>query len=374
MKIGILTFCNGYNYGAILQCYALQEFLKSKKIDAEVINFRKERKYSKYGLNILSPAFTLRKLYSFKYKNDIKKKHDKFNSFFKNSISFYPENSISENDISEYAKKYNIIIFGSDQIWNLSDKIYDKSRIFWGDFEFSGKKISYAASFGDSLEIAQENIEYVKYMLQSFTNISIREKSGSKFLEQNGIRNTHVVDPTLLLKKEKWIELCKSSGYKKNPEKYILYYSVNCRKYSWKVAKKLAKITGLKVINLEEHPKIIGANFINDYTEGPSEFLDLINKAEYIVTNSFHGTIFSIIFQKRFIPVFDFSDGKIIKEERKYSVLEMAGLLNLITTSVDKIDISKYDGIDYNLVSKKLSKKINQSYKFLENSLEELND
>lgn len=369
MKIGILTFCNGYNYGAILQCYALQKFLRNKNFEAEVINFRKEKKYNKNGYNFLSPAFTLRKIYSLKYKNDIKIKRNKFDTFFKENINFYPNEAINEEDVSEYAKEYDIIIFGSDQIWNLNDKIYDKSKIYFGDFEFGGKKISYAASFGDSIDVAKENIEYVKKMLDSFSAISVREKSGCEFLEQNNIKNTFVVDPTLLLSKIEWESLCKESDYKKIPSKYILYYSVNCRKYSWKIAKKLSKMTGLKVINLEEHPKIIGANFINDYTEGPCEFLSIIKNAEYVVTNSFHGTIFSLLFQKKLIPVFDSNNGEIIKEERKYSVLEAAGLLDIITTPEKDIDIKKYTNIDYSMVSEKLGKIIDTSCDFIESNV-----
>jgi len=366
MKVGILTFCNGYNYGAILQCYALQKFLRNMNLEVEVINFRKEKQYSKSGHNLLSPAYTFRKIYAIKYNDDIKIKKTRFDNFFENNIKYSPNDAINENVISKYVNKYDIIIFGSDQIWNLNDKIYDKSKIFFGDFKFEGKKISYAASFGDSIENARQNLNYIKKMLSSFAAISIREKTGCEFLKENNIKSTFVVDPTLLLTKEEWEKQCKKSEYKKIPKKYILYYSVNCRKYSWKIAKNIAKKTGLKVINLEEHPKIIGANFINDYTEGPNEFLDIIRNAEYIVTNSFHGTIFSLIFQKKLIPVFDSKNGEIIKEERKYSILEAAGLLNLITTPDSKIDISNYDNIDYTMVSKKIEEIIGISRDFIE--------
>ena len=374
MKVGILSFCNGYNYGAILQCYALQKYLISNGIDAEVINFKKEKKYNKNGINLLSPAYTLRKIYAMWYKKSINQKRQKFDSFFENKISNFPAEPTNEDNISYYTKKYDVIIFGSDQIWNLDDKIYDNSKIFFGDFDFNGTKIAYAASFGDSISIAQNNINYIKKMLLNFSAISVREETGNEFLNSNGIKSVHVVDPTLLLNQIDWEKLCKKSTYKKIPEKYILYYSVNCRKYSWLIAKKLSKKTGLKVINLEEHPKIVGAHFINDYTEGPNEFLSLIKNAEYVVTNSFHGTIFSLIFKKKLIPVFDTKDGKIVKEERKYSILSCAGLLDIITTINDKIDISKYENIDYKMVSRKIKESVDLSRKYLLDSLGDIND
>ena len=364
MKIGILTFCNGYNYGAILQCYALQRFLNNNKIDAEIINFKKEKMFNKKGYNFLSMSYLLRKIYAFFYQKQIKIKKTKFNNFFKNNIRHFPNDSVDENNVTEIAKRYDIIIFGSDQIWNMNEKIYDRSKIFFGDFEFSGKRISYAASFGDSIEVAKQNADYIKKMLKKFDAISVREKTGNDFLSEYGISNDLVVDPTLLLKANEWNKLCKKSTFNKIPKKYILYYSVNCKKYSWKIAKKLSKLTGIKVINLEEHPKIFGANFINDYTEGPEEFLYLIKNAEYIVTNSFHGTIFSLIFNKKLIPVFENNSQGIIKEERKYSLLELADLLNIITTENMPLKVTNYN-VDYKKTSKKMNKVITFSQNYL---------
>ena len=365
MKIGILTFCNGYNYGAILQCYALQNFLNSNNIDAEVVNFKKEKTFNKRGYNFLSLSYLSRKIYALFYLKQIKIKKNKFDNFFNNTVD--------ENSITAIIKKYDIIIFGSDQIWNMSEKIYDRSKIFFGDFVFLGKKISYAASFGDSIDIAKKNISYIKKMLEKFDAISVREKTGSIFLESNGISNNLVVDPTLLLKSDEWNDLCKKSTFCKIPEKYILYYSVNCKKYSWKIAKKLSKLTGLKVVNLEEHPKIFGANFINDYTEGPKEFLYLVKNAEYVVTNSFHGTIFSLIFKKKLIPVFETNNQGIIKEDRKYSLLELTNLLNIITTENMHLKVSDYN-IDYKNLPKKMEKLIVFSQNYLLEKCGDKND
>ena len=116
MKIGILTFCNGYNYGAILQCYALQRFLNNNKIDAEIINFKKEKMFNKKGYNFLSMSYLLRKIYAFFYQKQIKIKKTKFNNFFKNNIRHFPNDSVDENNVTEIAKSQKDIFSKEEKL------------------------------------------------------------------------------------------------------------------------------------------------------------------------------------------------------------------------------------------------------------------
>ena len=205
-------------------------------------------------------------------------------------------------------------------------------------------------------------------MLRKFDSITVREKTAVEFLKKINIDSSMVCDPTLLLTSDDWNKIIEKPNNKKIPSKYILYYSVNCRKYSWKIAKKIAKKTGLKVINLEEHPKIIGSGFMNDYMEGPAQFLYLIKNAEYVVTNSFHGTIFSIIFKRNLIPVFEQKNGEIVKEERKYSILEAAGLLEMVTTESSSLKLNYYNKQVYSKIEKNIKKLTEVSKDFLKKS------
>lgn len=344
-KIGILTFHDGKNYGASLQCYALKNTLELlyPEANVQVINFKKEKEYNKNNINFLSKNYIARKIYSLPYQKEIKEKNNKFEKFLEDHLKIDIQNVITEENISKKVNELNTIIFGSDQIWNMDPKIYDKSKIFYGDFEFSGEKISYSASFGDRIQEEKENIDYIKEKLSKFKKISVREKNGFDFLNDIGLNSKITVDPTMLLNCSDWNKISGENPIIKG--EYILYYSVNCRKYSWKVAKKLSEITGLKVINLVEHPKIIGAGFENRYSEGPIEFLNIIKNAKYVVTNSFHGTIFAILFKKLFIPVFDEKNGEMIIEQRKYSILKMLGIENIAKTEKSDIKIKDLEKI-----------------------------
>ncbi len=361
-KIGILTFHNGKNFGASLQCYALKTTLESifNGYRVEVINFQKPRVFGekhKISKNLLA-----RKIYEFFFKKSIKTSDIKFDEFMKNNLGI-SEDIVNEDNISEKTKEYEMIFFGSDQIWNMNEKIYDRSKVFFGDFEFKGKKYSYAASFGDSIKDVENNRDYIIEKLKLFDKISVREENGKKFLNDNSINADWVVDPTLLLDKTEWEKIISKERVIK--DKYILYYSVNCRKYSWKIAQKLSKQTGLKVINLVPHPKILASGFKNFYSGGPIEFLNLMKNADYVVTNSFHGTIFSIIFNKKFIPAFDMENNKLKIEERKYSLLSALEINSICKTVESDIDITTLDDIYTEKLENNLNRIKQDSLSFL---------
>lgn len=371
-KVGILTFHGGRNYGAALQCYALKREMEKNGINIDVINFQKEKEYNASKGHIgkyLSKAYIARKIYSMLFIKSLKEKDMNFERFSREKLGMNIGNIIREDDIEKYCKEFKAIIFGSDQIWNMNPKIYDRSKVFFGDFKYEGAKIAYSASFGDNTEYAEENREYIKEKLLNFKKISVRENSGSEFLKKIGLDSKVTLDPTMLMSAELWEKEIEEKPIING--EYILYYSVNCRKNSWIVAKKLSEITGLKVINLVEHPKIIGSGFKNYYSAGPLEFLNIIKNAKYVVTNSFHGTIFSIIFEKSFIPVFEELNGKIKIEERKYTILKNLGLEEYMHTSNQPIDLKKIENIDYENVKIKLEKIIEESKKYLRDCIEE---
>lgn len=366
-NVGILTFHNGENYGAALQSYALKNTLKKMGVQAEVINYKKEKQYNnKCSLSIgkyLSKAYLARKIYALPYGKSLKQKQKAFSKFMEKNLDIDIKEIIDDKNISNFSNKFDMIMFGSDQIWNMSPKIYDRSKIFFGDFDYKGLKASYAASFGDTLNYAVDNKEYIKKMLTDFDYISVREYGGKKFLNDIGMEADLALDPTLLLDEKEWNEMIDSKPVEGG--EYILYYSVNCRKDSWMVAKKLSKLTGLRVINLVEHPKILGAGFENNYTAGPLEFLNIIKSSKYVVTNSFHGMVFSIIFQKNFIPVFEENNGDVVIDERKYTVLKALGLEKYIHTNSMDIDLNKLNDIDYREAKEKLEELVKSSKAYI---------
>jgi hypothetical protein len=353
MKIGILTFCNGENYGASLQCFALKQTIEKMGYNVEVINFYKQAEYGKEKL--LSKAYIARMIYNLPFKKSLRRRTVKFEEYNSGMLSIFKKQKITEELIAKHCDKFDLIVFGSDQIWNLDSRVYDKSKVYFGDFDFDGKKISYAASFGDDIKFAEENAEYIINKLSQFHRVSVREKSGNDFLINVGIDCVQSPDPTLIVNESLWEELVSVNRIIK--QDYILYYSVNCRKYSWRVAQKLSKETGLEVINLVPHPKIIGAGFKQRYDIGPIEFLNLVRNASYVVTNSFHGTVFSIIFQKPFLSVFDEINGEKVIEERKHTLLNNLGLTDHEITGSTIINeelINTIKDYDFSLSKKRL--------------------
>jgi len=368
MKIGILTLQGAENCGAALQSYALSTFLKNLGNDVELINlisYNEKNRISKIGIK--NKAYWARKIYYIIFSKSIKQRRKLFSDFRNEYLNLYPkEKRIFENELEDICKRYDCIVCGSDQIWSQDPKLYDKSDAYFINFNFEGKKISYAASFGDNLDYAIKNNEHIIPYIKKFDKVSVRELEAKEFLKNNNILCEVSVDPTILISKQEWEKL---AILPKEKEEYILYFSVNSRKYSINIAKKLAKQTGLKVIELNPHPKSWNSGFIKKYGNGPREFLGYIMNAKYIVTNSFHGTVFSIIFNKPFLATFDEKDGKMVRENRKLTLIESLGLDCCITTENKEIDISQINNLYSNNVNSNLEIIKEKSIDYLKDNL-----
>ena len=282
-------------------------------------------------------------------------------------LDVYPDNWIDETKLKQILNDFDYIVCGSDQIWNISEKVDDKSICYFLNCNGNFKKISYAASFGDNIIEVEKQKEKFIPLLKDFSNISVRENDAKEFLKLNGIDSELTIDPTLLLDKMEWNNIAKDLEIN---EPYILYYSVNSRQYSIDITKKISKkMNGIKVINLVLHPKSGLSGFEYKIDCNPEEFLALVKNAKMICTNSFHGTVFSIIFEKPFIAMFDMHDGQMIKEERKYTLLKELGLESRIYTVKSKIDVEKILDTDYKESKKKLDDLKRKSLEYIKESL-----
>ena len=368
MKIGILTFLGVENCGALLQAYASSNIVKNMQNDVELINLISNNEVQrKSNSNLKNKAFLARKIYYMFFPKSLKRRKVLFDNFRREYLPIYPqEKRISENELEEICKRYECIICGSDQIWSQDPKLYDRSDAYFVNFNFSGKRISYAASFGDNLDYAEKNKEHILPYIKRFNNVSVREQEAKEFLSNNKISSEVSVDPTLLINKSQWEKIAVLPNKK---EDYILYFSVNSRKYSIDIAKKLAKQTGLKVIELNPHPKSWNSGFIKKYGIGPREFLGYVMNAKYIVTNSFHGTVFSMLFNKPFLAAFDEKNGVIIKENRKYTLIEKVGLQDSIMTESRIIDLKKINHLPWNNVNDKIEQLKKESMEYLKKSI-----
>lgn len=373
-KQGILTFHAAYNYGSCLQAYALQTFLNKNNNDFEIINYRPYNQYGMYNLvnlRYFNKGVMVKNIYNLLHFRKIIARNKKYDDFIHKYYSLSNQNYLNENELSEIINNYDTIVCGSDQIWNLSKSTYDRSLAYYLELKekFNGNAIAYAPSFGDTVNnIIKNEIFDIKY-LNNFDHLSFRENDVVKVMKDMGFDSTLVLDPTLLLNKEDWEKLIGPPIVNKP---YIFYYSLNCKKYSMKFVEKISKENNLPIITSFMHPRESFKKMKIYGESGPLEFLNLLYYSTLVCSNSFHGTVFSIIFEKDFYAIFD-EDEKhnIVRENRKASLLEQLGLANHISSFSNYVTLDEIKKTDYVEVENKLEKLQKKSSDYLLNSIKE---
>ena len=299
-KIATLTFCNSINYGALLQAYALREYLVSCGFDCEIINYiNPKMKYSRVSF--------LRKIGSIIWKNLLapffdSKIRKKRNAEFRSGYMKIGKKYVNIEELKSLNTIYDAFIVGSDQVWNPFINRGD-SAFFLSFVNDEKKRISYAASFGGN-KIAKSYLENNSGYLKKFDAISVRENESAELLKtETGIVAETVVDPVFLLTKNDWINKLKLEGEAAAKEKYVFCYVMpgnpDLVEKIYRVAESIAGKEHLKIITVgkKSYAKPTGTEIL-DRDAGPIEFVQHILNAEYIVTNSFHGTALSIILRK----------------------------------------------------------------------------
>lgn len=312
MKIKTITCHNVYNYGATLQAYALQTYLESLGHNVEIIDYApKYHSSSCWNIpenssvyNLASKYLLFHLLYAchrwIKHKRDTNiKRQKKFDEFDKEYLHITKMHYTSYNELVANPPIANMYIAGSDQIWNPVGGTGLDPAFYLNFGDENVKRISYAASFGIS-KLNDEDKNQIKTYLSKLDDISVREKTGLDILKGLGIKSCiQVVDPVFLLDKGMWMKLIKSSeDY--NMGKYILVYDFfqddpNIKR----MACKLKERYGYLIVSVNDNGHLPYADK-NISDASPTEFLSLINKAKVIISNSFHATAFSIIFNKDF--------------------------------------------------------------------------
>lgn len=307
-RSGIIThYYNSKNYGGILQAYAMVKTLSKLDYEAEQLCF--DLMVSSQTIEPkVTPSVKLIKKYIFSLvkrtiKHRIQSREKKLKNF---ELKIPHSKQIYRSDsICECTSNYEVFITGSDQVWNMD---WYCKEYFLDFVPNSKRKIAYAASMPNTT-LSNEQKKIVYEHLKSFDDISVREKDTAVFLEEiTGRKVEWVLDPTLLLTKEEWDEVCVESVIK---EKYIFCYFLGTEKSYRKCANKFAKKMRCKIVTLPHLAKIN----INDlafgdmklYDISPEQFISLIKYAEYVITDSFHAAVFSNIYQTKYF-VFDRTD------------------------------------------------------------------
>lgn len=349
MKIGILTFHRAHNYGAVLQCYALTQYLKSLGNDVFIIDYSSDYVQSCYKLVDLNriksknPMRMISKLINEIQVYPIRKSRaEKFDTFINKYFSLLSPNNIDNLDV---------IVVGSDQVWN-TRLTHGFDKYYWGNFIRSKNTqlISYAASIEEFWD-SKCNYLAIKY-LNEFDAISVREETTAICMRKLLSRKVEVgLDPTLLLDEVQWLKCATNPNIK---EPYLLLYQVRVSHLCYEIAKKISEIYNIKIVFLSARAD--ATNSIECACSSPEEFLGLFKNATFIVCSSFHGTVFSCIFKRQFYSI-RINDGK---DSRVENLLNLFGLEERL---IQKIPDS-INEIDYNsVVCNKL--KIEESYKYL---------
>ena len=378
MKIGIVTWFHYKNYGTVLQAYSLRKFLENKGYDCRLINYipvSNENLWEKF-LNGNVKKGIERRIENHHFnslplsiREDITERNKRFEKFIEKNIKL-TKLIEKDADLQKLNKDIDCFICGSDQIWNPENL----NNIYFLNFvNDKNKKISYAPSFGVS-ELPRNKKENIREWINRFDRISIREEKGHDILKSLTQKDVQVVvDPTLLLSKKNWEELLINPNIN---EDYILCYFLGDREEYWNQLKRIKNLTGYKVI-------IIPIKFNSYLQDGelrtstsPSEFVGLIKNAKLVLTDSFHGTIFSLKFEKDFYVFKRFKDtNKGSQNSRIYNILKLVNLEERLLDDTHIIKSKEDININnYNEVNKILEHKIESSVDFLTKALNESTD
>ncbi len=353
-RIGIITIHSDLNYGAALQAYALNQFLRNKGYDSQIINYIKipnhPREYP-FPKNI---AYKLMNIPRF----------CRYRHFLKSSVTSKKWHSVEEL-MNGFNEPFDVLISGSDQVWNptcggLIDKLNPVYYLAFADSK-RYKKVAYASSIG-SYRFNEKEQVFVKKWLNDYDYLSTRETAGSRHLKDILGKEVKVVlDPTLLLNHEQWLEASVPVSIKSN---YVLVYYIDEIAECVEYARKIADRHGLNVVMMSNSFNRFPGVDKNVPFCGPAQFLWLFDHAEYIVTNSFHGTAFAVNFNKSFISVI-----KRNSPERAQTLLQNVGLSERLLSNISQIE-NLPENIDWHSVNAKLDALRRDSSKYLIDAIE----
>ncbi len=347
MKIGTITFHWVANYGAVLQSFALQKVLVKMGVNTEIIDYRPRK------------ILISNRLSNLKHGNiSSLKKEFNINKFRKRELILSKNKYWSYDQLKKIKNEYKGVIVGSDQIWNEWFTLHGEGKItksYFLDFlPNKVKKFSYAASFGCESTTPEYN-SVVKSSLSSFDRISVRENTGIDIISEFGLNSELVCDPTLLLKVNEYEKLIKNN--KKNCN--IFPYIINGNQQN-----------AIDIYNyLKNKYSDCTKNYKFDF--GIYEWLQYIHDSKFVVTNSFHGVVFCLLFNTDFIPVLIKGSGM---NDRIITLLKMVNLEDRILTEFDnnKVDMIYGKRINWENVNKKIDDFRNKSLDFLNECIQEI--
>lgn len=385
-KIALVTCYFQPNYGSQLQAYATQLIFDKMNVPNETIRIdglKKEINEAKYryflsriwDINTVKDKFaTVKKKLASKTKGEVFKanlvtRQKKFDDFSKSM--FHISNIYnSKKELGCQAYKYSAFVVGSDQLWLPSNIEADYYTLNFVPMDIP--KIALATSFGVS-HLPKRQANKAAIFLKRLNSCSVREKSGQTIVKElTGIDVPVVCDPTILFTSTDWNTITRPERFVNEP--YLFCYFLGNNPEQGEFVKKIKEKTGYKIVQLQHCDEYISSDeSFPDYAPydvGPAEFVQLIRDAEYVFTDSFHCSVFSMIFSKTFFTFRRYNSDSIVSTNgRLYSLLSIVGLEDRLLKGTENITDCLGKGIDYNDVHDRLNDLRIRTKEFIENAL-----
>lgn len=386
-KVGIVSCYFQPNYGSMLQAYATQMALDKLGYENETIDisgFNDEIKKAKLKY-FIKASFTstilltkigrardsvIRKISKNAYTSNMAIRNKAFKNFEK---KYFRMSSVysSKKELGEKCKnKYHTVLVGSDQLWlpgNIAADYYTLNFV-----PETVNSIAYATSFGQS-SLPKDSSELASVFLKKIKHISVREESGQKLVEMLSGRKVPVVcDPTLLFTGDEWLKIQDKAPIIQG--KYIFVYFLGSNPIHREFVKRLKSETGIKVVALPHIDEFVKSDEecsdIQLYDVDPGKFLNLIRNAEYVCTDSFHCSVFSIQYRKKFFTFKRFANkNKQSTNSRLDTLFNLTGISGRLMKGNEDMNSCINSQIDFDKVHEKLENARTESFEYLKISL-----
>lgn len=364
-KVGIITYHGSHNYGSVLQSYALQTALENYGYTTQIINLRTNEQREMY--KIISKKNNWKyNFIRFLFYIDNKVKYNKFENFISNTLNVTEDEFNTSSQLKANAPLFDAYITGSDQVWNMNVPHFDD--VYFLTFTpQDSKKIAYAPSFGTTFFSEEVRTKLAK-LIGSIDFLSVREEEGATLINELCNREAKVVaDPTLLLTSEDWSKIAVKPKYRRP---YILCYFLENNNGDRSYIESLQRKTGYDVVILNDYIRDVIKGYKRQFNAGPLDFVGLFKNASFIYTNSFHGTVFSTIFEKPFLTAVGNKENRTVNntDSRKLNFLASIGLLDRAIQGGSTLSEGLLN-IDYTFARKQISLLREDSLSYLINSL-----
>ena len=388
-KVGIVSCYFQHNYGSMLQAYATQKALDKLNVENETINisgFNGEIKKAKIKyfvkasltsdilLSKLGMAKNVlrKKLSKNEYAELSKVRAKKFDDFAEKSFRLSQKYNSKKELGDACVDNYSAVLVGSDQLWlpgNIAADYYTLNFV-----PKTVKSIAYSTSFGQS-SLPKDSEKKARVFLKKIKHIGVREESGQKLVKKLAHRDVPVVcDPTLLFDGEEWMDIQQEEAIIKEP--YIFCYFLGNNPPHREFAKKLRAVTGCKIVALTHLDEFVKCD--EDYADekkydvDPADFLNLVRNASYVCTDSFHCSVFSILYKKDFFTFRRYArQTKQSTNSRLDTLFKLAGITGKVKNGDENINECIKETVDYEEVHKNLEKIRKESYDYLKKALED---